>query len=175
VRNLEKKLAALRYPAFEYLRPRGPKVNPHALLLAALARNDVDARLVEAFPWLLLEFPPVNLKWLVDEARLHNLQNRLGFVVTVARKLAESTPGVGADSVAVLKKLETELERSRLAEQDTLCEQLPEPQKLWLAHNRSPEAAHWNLLTGWSPESVRYANYQRKARGAMAPLPARHR
>src|SRR5947199_556875 len=88
--TLASDLAALGYPGLAYLRPRNwkPK-NPGEVLLSALAREDLESRLVEALPWLVLKFWPLDRDWLVREAKLRDLENRLGFVVTLARGLAE--------------------------------------------------------------------------------------
>src|SRR2546428_320224 len=61
-------VAALGYPGFAYLRPRDwdPK-NPAEVLLAALAQNDLEPRLFEALPWLVLRFAPFDHEWLVPE------------------------------------------------------------------------------------------------------------
>jgi transcriptional regulator with XRE-family HTH domain len=149
-------LAALGYPGFAYLRPRNwkPK-NPSEVLLAALAQDDLEARLVEALPWLAVKYWPLDREWLVREAKLRDLQNRLGFVVSLARALAERA---GDERKArALKELETDLERSRLAREDTLCEaSLPEAERRWLAENRSEEGRRWNLLTNWTADALRY-------------------
>ena len=149
-------LAALGYPGFAYLHPRNwtPK-NPSAVLLAALAQDDLEARLVEALPWLLLRYSTFDREWLVREAKLRDLQNRLGFVVSLARRCAERTRD--GRTAQVLSKLETELERSRLAREDTLCKaSLAEPERRWLAETRPAEARHWNLLADWTVDALRY-------------------
>ncbi len=153
---LARDLAGLGYPGFAYLRPRKwkPK-NPGEVLLTALAQEDLESRLVEALPWLVLRFWPLDQEWLIREARLLDLQNRLGFVVTLARRLAE---GAGDQPRAhALKDLETVLERSRLAREDTLCRaSLPEAERRWLAKHRPREARHWNVLTDWTADALRY-------------------
>ena len=149
-------LAALGYAGFAYLRPRHwtPK-NPNEVLLAALAQAELDARLVEALPWLVLRYATGDQQWLVREAKLRDLQNRLGFVVSLARRLAERARD--ARRAHTLNELETALERSRLAREDTLCKaSLPEAERRWLADTRSDEAKHWNLLTDWTVDALRY-------------------
>ncbi|MEK6664918.1 MAG: helix-turn-helix transcriptional regulator [candidate division NC10 bacterium] len=149
-------LAALGYPGFAYLRPRNwkPK-NPSDVLLAALAQDDLEARLVEALPWLVLRYWTLDWEWLVREAKLRDLQNRLGFVVSLARRLAERARD--ERKARALNELESELERSRLAREDTLCKaSLPEPERRWLAENRPEEAKHWNVLTDWTVDALRY-------------------
>lgn len=154
--TLASDVAALGYPGFAHLRPRNwkPK-NPSEVLLAALAQDDLEARLVEALPWLVGKYWPLDREWLVREGKLRDLQNRLGFVVSLARHLAERA---GDERKArALKELETELERSRLAREDTLCKaSMREPQRRWLAENRSEEGKRWNLLTDWTADALRY-------------------
>src|SRR5580704_1448506 len=74
-------------PGFAYLRNRRP-MNPADLLLRALRASDVDARVVEALPWVLLKYPDLDWAWLLRESKVDDLQNRLGFLVSVARQLA---------------------------------------------------------------------------------------
>jgi len=152
---LARDLGALGYPGFAYLRrpSRAPK-NPGAVLLAALAQEDLESRLVEALPWLVGTFWPLDQEWVVREAKLRDLQNHLGFVVTLARQLAERARDPRAHA---LKDLETVLERSRLAREDTLCRSsLPEAERRWLAAHRSEEAKRWNVLTDWTTAALRY-------------------
>jgi len=149
-------LAALEYPGFAYLRPRNwePK-NPGCVLLAALAQDDLEARLVEALPWLVLRYWPLDREWLMREAKLRDVQNRLGFVVSLARGLAERARD--GHTARALNELETELERSRLAREDTLCKaSLSEPERRWLVENRPEEAKHWNVLADWTVDALRY-------------------
>lgn len=47
---LARQLSGLGYPGFAHLRPR--KANPAAVVLAALARKDLETRLTEALPWV---------------------------------------------------------------------------------------------------------------------------
>jgi len=51
----------------------------------ALSQPTLDARITEALPWLLREYAgKVNWTWLVRQAKLRNLQNRMGFVTQLA-------------------------------------------------------------------------------------------
>ena len=149
-------LAALDYPGFSHRRRRknSPR-NPVEVLVAALAQDSLEARLVEALPWVVLRYPDLDQEWLVREARLQNLQNRLGFVVSLACRLAERTGG--DERLESLRALEAQLERSRLAREDTLGRKALAPaERRWLAEHRSAEALHWNLLTDWSADLLRY-------------------
>src|SRR5256886_6689207 len=131
--TLASDLAALGYPGLAYLRPRNwkPK-NPGEVLLSALSREDLESRLVEALPWLVLKFWPLDRDWLVREAKLRDLQNRLGFVVTLARRLAERAGDQPwARTVA---GFETGLGRSRVACEEQLCRgALPQRGRGWAA------------------------------------------
>jgi hypothetical protein len=154
--SLARDLAGLGYPGFAYLRPRKwkPK-NPSDVLLAALAQDDLEARAVEALPWLVVKYWPLDRDWLVREAKLRDLQNRLGFVVSLARRLAERAGD--RQKARALNELEADLERSRLAREDTLCNaSMPEPERRWLAEHRPEEAKHWNVLTNWTGDALRY-------------------
>jgi transcriptional regulator with XRE-family HTH domain len=148
-------LAALGYPGFGYLKPTRPK-NPAEVLLKALAARDLDGRLAEALPWLPLNYPDLDWQWLADEAKKHELQNRLGYVINVARKVAERR---GEDNKATkLRQQEVRLESARLFREDTLCqESMTEAEKRWLQNNRPPEAVHWRVFTDLLPEHLSYA------------------
>lgn len=155
--ELAKDLASLGYPGFAYLRMRKRRLrNPAEVLLAALGESDLEARLVEALPWLLLRYWNLDHDWLVREAKLGDLQNRLGFVVTLARRLAEGASD--AERLLALRNLEARLERSRLAREDTLCRtSMPPPEHRWLTERRSDDAKRWNLVTYWTVDDLRYA------------------
>ena len=155
--ELVDELAALGYPGFAYLRKHVPRKNPYQVVLEALAQPNLEARIVEALPWLMVRHAEGDTQWLEDNAKLTDVQNRLGFVVTMARRLTESDPKRKAEALA-LARLEERLYRSRLAREDTLCrESLTGAERRWLRTNRSEEARRWNLLTGWMPEHFRYA------------------
>ena len=152
--GLSRDLGSLGYPGFAYLRPRCNR-NPASVLLAALSSPDLEVRVVEALPWLVWRFPEMDWDWLVREAKQLDIQNRLGFVVALARQLREKR----APSVPeVLRVVEARLERARLAGEDTLCQRsLTEPERRWLRNARPPEARHWNLLTDITMEHLPYA------------------
>jgi len=154
--TLARDLAALGYPGFTHVAPRGSvRKAPAAVLLAALAQPELDARVVEALPWLLLRYWDLDPAWLVREAKLRDLQNRLGFVVSLAREVAEREGD--PRRLAALRALEVALEPSRLAREDTLGRAgLAEAERRWLTAHRSEAARHWNLLTDWTAEALRY-------------------
>ena len=154
--TLAQDLAALGYPGFAHLARRGGAAkHPGAVLLTALAQPELEARAVEALPWLLLRYWSLDPAWLAREAKVRDLQNRLGFVVSLAREVAERE-GDGP-RLAALRALEAALERSRLAREDTLGPAaLSEAERRWLETRRSAAARHWNLLTDWTAEALRH-------------------
>lgn len=153
-KTLVKELAALDYPVFSHVKPGRPK-NPVQVLLAALSADNLEGRLVEALPWLLLKFSDMEWNTLVDAVKLKDLQNRLGFLTAVARKLAEKSGD--AKKAAEFKRRENALERSRLVREDTLCNsRMTDAEKRWLLQNRTEDAAHWNILSNLSAEHLNY-------------------
>ncbi len=153
--HLARRLGALGYPGFAYL--RGPKANPADVLLTALAQPDLEPRAVEALPWLLLQFSSIAQDWLLAQARLRNLSNRLGFVVTLARQIEERNSGTGSSTFLTLHSLEQQLRESRLDKEDTLCQSSLSPkEREWLRGNRSEAARYWHLLTDLRPEHLPY-------------------
>lgn len=143
-------LGALGYEPFGYL--RGRLLNPTAVLLSALSQKDLPSRVVEALPWLALHFPDLDREWLVERAKLHDVQNRLAYVVALASELA------GASLAVQLRDLVLRLESSRLAREDTLChDSMTETERGWLREHRSQQAEHWNLLTDLRREHLPYA------------------
>jgi transcriptional regulator with XRE-family HTH domain len=155
--TLAERLAGLGYPGFSHLRPK-PVQNPAEVLFNALGQNDLESRLVEALPWLVLRYPTLDWGWLVPRAKVYNLQNRLGYVVYLGRKLAERFPA-DATTLSHLAHQQAALEGARLATEGTLChDSLSSAERSWLRETRPPEAEHWNLLTDLRPEQLKYAS-----------------
>ena len=153
--QLARQLSGLGYPGFGHLRPR--KANPAAVVLEALLQQDLETRLAEALPWVLLTYPDLDWDWLVRHAKLQDVQNRLGFLVAVAKDLATDRTELES-AFRQLSAVEQQLERARLAREDTLCrESMPKAERRWLEANRSPLARHWNLLTGITTDHLSYA------------------
>jgi transcriptional regulator with XRE-family HTH domain len=149
-------LGALGYPRYSHLANAGRRENPAVLLLTALQQDELDPRLTEALPWLLLHYSKLNWEWLVDQAKRQNLQNRVGFLVALARELAEKE--ASNDVVDTLARWEHELEDARLAKTDALARRLTAAERRYFETNRSVPAAHWNLLTGLSADALDYAS-----------------
>ena len=154
--KLARQLAGLGYPGFAHLRPSS-KANPAAVVLEALLQPDLEVRLSEALPWVLLTYPELDWQWLVDHSKRHDVQNRLGFVVAVARVVAARHADF-SPADARLAAAEQQLERARLAREDTLGrESMPSAERRWLVDNRSPVARHWNMLTSLTDDQLSYA------------------
>jgi transcriptional regulator with XRE-family HTH domain len=160
--KLRSELAGLGYPGFAHVRGR-VRHNPAEVLLNALNQSELDTRVLEGLPWLAFTYADLDWDWAVQNAKLHDLQNRLGFVTTLASRLGASLSSGGSSSSASgdeprsrrLKEYAAVLDRSRLAREDTLChDSLTEAERKWLRANRPPEAAHWNLLTDMKAENL---------------------
>ena len=155
--TLARQLSALGYPGFAHL-SAARKQNPAVVLLHALTQDHLEARLAEALPWLMLHYPDLDRAWLVREARLRNLSNRLGFVTALATRLAERNRNRNRAAREALDQLTRELEKSRLDVEDTFGQATLSPvERDWLRRNRTPEAAFWHVLSDWRPDLLPYA------------------
>ena len=153
-----KEVSALGYPGFAYLKARVRERNPAEVLLEALTQDSLEPRVVESLPWLLLQYWDMDLVWLVKQAKGNNLQNRLGFVDSLAKKVSERSSPANEEQNRTLTDLANTLEDSRLAREDTFLKRVnTDVEREWLRQNRSEEAKHWNLLTSWRPEHLSYA------------------
>ena len=156
--DLTDDLVMLGYPGYSYLNKSSSKKNPAEVLASALQVGNLDSRLIEALPWVLLTFPDLDWEWLAGAAKMKDAQNRLGFVTSVARRLAQKQGET--DKAAQLAEHEASLESSRLMrDEDTLChDSLTLAERRWLRDSRPEEAKHWGLLTDLSPEHLSYAH-----------------
>ena len=153
--KLARQLSGLGYPGFAHL--AALKANPAAVVLEALLQKDLEVRFAEALPWVLLTYPDLDWSWLVRHAKLQDAQNRLGFLVALAKNLTAGHPEF-EPALKQLTTVEQRLERARLAREDTLGrESMSTAERRWLETNRSPLARHWNLLTGLTPDQLSYA------------------
>jgi transcriptional regulator with XRE-family HTH domain len=154
--DLQRKLASLGYPGFEHVRSKAVS-NPAEVVLGAVVNRDLDTRLVEALPWVLSAYTDLNWEWLRDRAKLQNAQNRLGYLVHLAKQTARALPE-HEGAAQVLSRWENDLEEARLAREGTLCrDSMPERERAWLRTNRPEAAAHWGLLTSLTSEQLPYA------------------
>jgi hypothetical protein len=150
--ELAAQLAGLAYPGYAYLpKPSQPK-NPALVVGTALVHADLDPRLVEALPWVLATIPDLDWEWLIAQCRLTNQQNRLGYLVLLARELAQP------QGLLVLENALSQVEASRLAHEGTLCrDSMPAAERKWVRQYRPPSAAHWNLLTTLAANQLTHA------------------
>jgi transcriptional regulator with XRE-family HTH domain len=148
-------LAALGYPGFAYLRTRVRR-NPAGVLLDALQEPNLDARVAEGLPWLALTYVEMDWEWLLRNAKVSDVQNRLGFAVSLAREVAEGRSD--SDRAQKLRGCLEALERARLAREDTFChDSMTQAERAWLRKHRSATASHWNLLTDMEGKHLAYA------------------
>jgi transcriptional regulator with XRE-family HTH domain len=153
--HLTESLSTLGYPRFSYLRSHTPKKHPNEFLLTALSQKSLNARVAEALPWVVANSAELN-SWLLENARKFNLQNRLGFVVSLARHAADRLNA--SSKTDELKQFEALLDDSRLAKEDYFFRPpRTERETQWLRTNRTEDAVHWNLLSDMKPEHVPYA------------------
>lgn len=144
---LAKQLASLGYPGFAHLRTRTRKVNPATFLLTALSQDNLEARVSEGLPWVVSHYPDMDFDWLVQQARVNNLQNRLGFCVTLARAISRNNN---------LLEPEQKLSDSKLAREDYFGREPNEVERRWLREHSSDQARQWNVVSDLQPESLRY-------------------
>jgi transcriptional regulator with XRE-family HTH domain len=155
--ELARDLGRLGYPGFAYRKWARSK-NPGEVLLAALARPQLDSRIAAALPWLLLNYPELDNTWLVNQGRLFNVTNRLGFAVDLARRVCELNGETKTSRYCALNKLAGSLGAGRLEAEDTFAQDsLTEAERDWLRVNRSADARAWHVLTDWRPELLPYA------------------
>jgi transcriptional regulator with XRE-family HTH domain len=154
---VEAQCARLGYPGYAYRKRPGAVCHPAEVLLAGLSLDDLDPRLAEALPWLLLRHEGLDAEELADRAKLRNLQNRLGFTVALARQVAERNPAFRS-RVADLTRFEEALEPSRLAREETFGQSRASGRlRAWLKAERSETAEHWNLLSDVKMDHLPYA------------------
>jgi transcriptional regulator with XRE-family HTH domain len=153
---LAKTLAGLGYEPLQYLGNR-VDANPAEVLLSALRRGDLESRLTEALPWVAMRYTDLDWEWLLERAKVHDVKNRLGYVVSLARELSERH--ADQSRAGRLREQESRLTRSRLAEEGTLCQDsMTQVERRWLRGHRPESAAYWNLLTDLTPDKLPYAS-----------------
>ena len=90
------------------------------------------------------------------EAKGDDLQNRLGFLLAVARQLAELRGEASASQK--LAAQENALDGSRLQREDAFRASMPEAERRWVREHRLPLAAHWNMLSTMDARELAGAN-----------------
>jgi len=145
-------LAALGYARFPGRPSRRGRRNPAEVVLRCLRAPDVEARVVEALVWLLVAHADLDWTWLARHVKADDLQNRLGFLVSLAAQTAERQGDAAAAARLVAARVA--LDRSRLVGEGAFRASMSEAERRWLRQHRSPEAAHWNLLTNLTVADV---------------------
>ena len=152
--ELARALGALGYEGFRHLPAPRTRLNPADLLLSALAKPALESRLAEAMPWLAWRFAALDWERVMNRAKMFDLQNRLGFVVTLGKQLADQN---GDTQVAeLLRSVEERLRNSILARADALG-RLTKAERDWLERERSSEARQWNVLSDMRVEHLTHA------------------
>ena len=152
--RVEPALGQLGFPGFVHLAARGRLTNPATVVLRAVTLDSVPARVVEALPWVLGRFVDMDWSWLVDQVKLANCQNRLGYLVCLTRRLAVRSANVDVSSR--LEAVERQLSDARLLKVDAFRRDLTDAERRFFLENRPDEAAYWNLLTLLRVENLRY-------------------
>ncbi|UWZ85159.1 hypothetical protein [Occallatibacter riparius] len=154
-------LGALGYPGYAHL--SSALRDAAEVLLDALDRDNLDARIAEALPWLPLQYPQMNWRWIVAHAKLRNRQNRLGFVVNLSARVAVAK--AQCDVAEVLYRVVAELRKARLAANDTFCHVCWPPSERRYAHEkRSRVAAYWNLDTRLTEKDLAWMDLGREVK-----------
>ena len=83
------------------------------------------------------------------------MQNRLGFVVSLAEQAASRKPDV--EALGRLAAARALLDRSRLVREDAFRASMTGAERRWLRQHRPPDAAYWNLLTNLTVVDVAHA------------------
>jgi hypothetical protein len=147
--ELTSALATLGYEGFAHLAGPAQPIDPARVVAGALVHSNLDVRIVEALPWVLATYHDLDWSWLISRCLLSNIQNRLGFLVALARSIS---------SASKLGTALEQLERSRLSSEGTLCrDSMPAAEREWVRRNRSPEAKHWFLITTLTVEQLSHA------------------
>jgi transcriptional regulator with XRE-family HTH domain len=153
--DLARDLSALGYPPLAHIKARH-KRNPAEVLLSALRSDNLDSRIVEALPWVVFNFPQMDWDSVIRAAKINDLQNRLGFIVELAEKLASISKN--SAKLNILHEKKVALSKSRLLHEDTLCQNsITDAEKNWLKTNRSKEARFWRLLSDLTIKNLNYA------------------
>lgn len=153
--TIARELAGLGYPGFSYMKAKATW-NPAELLVAALTKDDLEVRVAEALPWLVLRYHDMDWQWAIRESKLRDAQNRLGFAVTLAREIAELKSA--STTVEHLRSIENNLRSSLLARTGTFCnERMTQAERRWLQKRCTPEARQWNMLSDLAPEHLPHA------------------
>jgi transcriptional regulator with XRE-family HTH domain len=154
--DFAQELANLGYPGFAHFAKGEPELNPAQLLVFALSQAYLDRRTAEALPWVASRYYDMDWDWVRLESKQRDLQNRLGFTLSVAKNLVsrKNQP----EAAQALESQEQKLRESLLVKEDTYCnDRMTTAERRWLRTHRSPEAAAWHVLSDLMPEHVTHA------------------
>lgn len=144
--RMKELLGGLGYPGFRYLASGPGKVDPLEFVLDALRTEDLDQRVTDGLPWVLVHRADLDYRRLTDEARLLNVQNRLGFLLEVTVEAARKLHG--DETAARLEPWLVYLRDARLFKEDTLCKSsLTQVERKRLRRSRPKAARFWRLFT----------------------------
>lgn len=150
--DFARELADLGYPGFAHFAKDEPELNPAQLLVFALSQAYLDRRTTEALPWVASRYYDMDWDWVRLESKQRDLQNRLGFTLSVAKNL------VGRNATQALESQEQKLRDSLLVKEDPYCnERMTTAERRWLQTHRPPEAKAWHVLSDPMPEHVTHA------------------
>jgi len=157
LRAIKDALGALGYPGFlslfsEIEAEEGH--DPAVVLMAAIACDRLDEMVLEALPWLVLRYEHLDWNWLLPEARRRGVQNRLGFVVSLA--LRAGAGSLGMDRLTRLAAVEEELFACRLTSQETRWLRAAPAKRDIPGSRRSEEAAQWGVPSALRPDEIRF-------------------
>ena len=165
--HLEKALAVLGYPGFAYLTAylqfeTGSKdaFDPGELIRWAITQNVINTRVTEALPWLIAAYATqINWEKLIGSAQQQKVQNRLGYLASLALQLVESKQTLSRPEARLL--LQESLLRlqgiQQPQEQTLMNEEIGPVMRNWVIGNRPPEAAKWHILTTITTDDLQHA------------------
>ncbi|WP_291981134.1 helix-turn-helix transcriptional regulator [Luteitalea sp.] len=144
-------LGNLGYPGFRYL-ANGRRVDPVVVVLEALRADDVSPRVLRALPWVLAHHADLDWPRLLPQVKALTLQNALGFLASLARRLAMRDGRAAV--VERLREVERELEEVRLVRERSLGRRLAEAEARHVRAHRSALARHWRVLSELTVDDV---------------------
>ncbi len=128
-------------------------MDPLEFVLDALRTENLDQRVTDALPWVLVHRADLDYRRLTDEARLLNVQNRLGFLLEVTVEAARKLHSDG--TAARLEPWLVRLREARLYKEDTLCKRsLTQVERKRLRRSRPKAARFWRLFTDVNARQV---------------------
>jgi hypothetical protein len=108
-------------------------------------------------PWVLARYPNLDWDWLVDQSKRQNAQNRLGFLVSLARQLPE-LGALDPNGLENLREAEQRLESAKLVAESTFGRHpVSDRERAWMRENRPELARRWKVLSTLTVEQVRLA------------------